>query len=112
LLNVLTEPADTKNASLFWAVYGHGILHNVALSRETHGLSHIKPVVEVWPNRQVWMNPNLFPNRVLENIGHDFQPFEAGVPLPQVQQVFEGTHGTPAYTSYRSTGMPPTVGKS
>lgn len=112
LLSVLPELADAKNANLFWAIYRHGILHNVALSRETHGLSHTKPVVEVWPNGKVWMNPTLFATRVLDTIRKDFSRFEVGVPLPQPQQVFEGTPGTPSYTSYMGTGMPPGVGRS
>ena len=111
LLGVLPELQDAKNANMFWAIYRHGILHNVALSRETHGLSHIKPIVEVWPNGKVWMNPNLFATRVLDTIRKDFTRFEAGVPLPQPQQVFEGAPGTPSYTSYWGTAMPPRVGK-
>lgn len=111
LLGVLPELQDAKNANMFWAIYRHGILHNVALSRETHGLSHIKPIVEVWPNGKVWMNPNLFATRVLDTIRKDFTRFEAGVPLPQPQRVFEGAPGTPSYTSYWGTAMPPRVGK-
>jgi hypothetical protein len=75
LLGVLPELKDTKNANLFWSIYRHGVLHNVALSRETHGLSSIKPIVEVWPNGKVWMNPNLFAKRVLDTIRNDFARF-------------------------------------
>jgi hypothetical protein len=107
LLGVLPELQDLKNANLFWAIYRHGILHNVALSRETHGLSHTKPIVEVWPNGKVWMNPNLFGKRVLDTIRNGFTRFEMGVPLPRPQQEFEGAPGTPSYTSYWGTGKPP-----
>jgi len=111
LLRVLPELQDETNANLFWAIFRHGILHNVALSRETHGLSHTKPIVEIWPNAKVWMNPNLFATRVLETIRSDFSSFEGGVPLPQPQQVFEGMPGTPSYVSYWGTAMPPKSGK-
>jgi hypothetical protein len=111
LLNVLPELTDEKGANMFWAIYRHGILHNVALSRETHGLSHAKPVVEVWPNGRVWMNPNLFAERVLAAIRADFTRFEIGVPLPQAQRVVEGIEGTPTYVSYLGTSMPPSGGK-
>lgn len=111
LLGVLPELQDKKSANHFWAIYRHGILHNVALSRETHGLSSIKPIIEIWPNGKVWMNPKRFAERVLDTIRNDFTRFERGVPLPQPKQVFEGTPGTPSYTSYWGTGMPPRGGK-
>jgi len=112
LLKVLSELQTEKNANLFWAIYRHGILHNVALSRETHGLSLSKPIVEVWPNGKVWMNPKLFATRVVDTIRNDFSRFEAGVPLAQPQQVNEGIPGTPAFSSYWGTGMPPGSGKA
>lgn len=111
LLRVLPELQGATNANLFWAIFRHGILHNAALSRETHGLSPIKPIVEIGLNGKVWMNPNLFAHRVLATIRSDFAQFEMGIPLPQAQQVFEGTPGTPSYTAYWGTGMPPGVRK-
>lgn len=83
LLAAVPELTTEAHANLFWAIYRHGLLHNVALSRESHGLSHAKPIVEVWPNDKVWLNPNLFAERVLAAIRSDFAVFEQGIPLPK-----------------------------
>lgn len=112
LLKVFGELQTEKNASLFWAMYRHSILHNVALSRETHGLSLSKPIVEVCPSGKVWMNPKLFATRVVDTIRNDFYRFEAGIPLAQPQQVIEGIHGTAAFSAYWGAGMPPVAGNN
>jgi len=105
LLRVLPELQTRSNANLFWSIYRHGLLHNVALSKETHGLSHNKPTVEIWPNGQVWLNPDLFAERVLGVIRSDFGTFEKGVSLPTVSALpVQGIPG--AYTPYLGTGMP------
>ena len=108
LLAVVPELQSDSHANLFWAIYRHGILHQVALSRETHGLSATKPIVEVWPNGKVWMNPNLFAARVLEVIRNNFAVFEAAdVPLPAPQRVVEAVPGTNEFVTFFGTGAPP-----
>jgi hypothetical protein len=106
LLTVLPELQSEADAKLFWSIYRHGLLHNVALSRKTHGLSHDKPIVEVSSDGKVWLNPDLFAERVLDIIRADFNTFVQGVPLPQVyppqpQSVF----GSVSW--YQGTAMPP-----
>lgn len=107
LLRVFPELTTVKNANLFWSIYRHGLLHNVALSRGTHWLSHDKPIVEVQKDGKVWLNPKLFAKRVLKLIRDDFTTFESGIPLPQVFPVTELASGGVAYLSYVGTGMPP-----
>jgi hypothetical protein len=111
ILSVLPELEHEARANSFWAIYRHGILHHVALSRESHGLSLVKPIVEVWPNGKVWMNPILFAQRVLDAIRNNFALFEAGVPLPQAQQIVEQLPGVPPGVTYWATGMPPGSGR-
>jgi hypothetical protein len=113
LLQILPELTTIRNANLFWSMYRHGILHNVAISRNTHWLSHDKPIVEVQSDKQVWLNPNLLAERVLNVIRSDFSMFENGIPLPQVFPIFEQQKlGMGSYNSYLGTGTPPgTSGK-
>jgi len=107
LLQVLPELKDRPSANLFWAIYRHGLLHNVALSKESHGLSHDKPIVEVGPNEKVWLNPNLFAERVLVTIRNDFTTFEQGVVLPQVSPLQPKGDVSVTNTVYYGTSMPP-----
>lgn len=84
LLTFLPELGDEKSAQLFWTTYRHGLLHNLTLSRETHGLTHDTRIVEVHSGGRVWLNPVLFAQRILSRIEADFETFEGGNPLPAV----------------------------
>ena len=85
LLIVLPELGTVESAQVFWTTYRHGLLHNVTMSRETHGLTHdSRIVVEVQSHARVWLNPVLFAERVLTKIDTDFDTFERGHPLPTV----------------------------
>jgi hypothetical protein len=86
LTRVFPELVDEATANRFWSMYRHGLLHRVTLSKQQHGLSHAKPVLEVWPNGDFWMNPDLFAQRVLSVIRANFAIFERGTALPVVEQ--------------------------
>ncbi len=108
LLKVLPELSTAGTAQAFWTTYRHGLLHTVAMSRETHGLTHDSRIVDVEPSGKVWLNPVLFSERVLSTIEADFSTFESGGALPSVNiygRVPEQA-GTPNY--YLGTGTPPT----
>ncbi len=107
LLTVFPELKTEQNANLFWSIYRHGLLHNVALSRESHGLSHDKPIVEMALDGRVWMHPNLFAERVLNTIRADFATFEKGVPLPTVSPIYGKAPEHNHYSAYQGTWMPP-----
>jgi hypothetical protein len=107
-LRVLPELQTAGTAQAFWTTYRHGLLHNVAMSKETHGLTHDSPIVQVEANGKVWLNPVSFSARVLETIEADFDVFESGGPLPTVNiygRVTDQGGGLPNY--YLGTGMPP-----
>lgn len=84
LLQVLPELQTEQAAKNFWSMYRDGLLHKVTLSRERHGLSYKKPVVEPWPNGDFWLNPRLFAERVVNTIRADFATFERGAALAVV----------------------------
>ena len=107
LLDVLPELQTVKHANLFWAIYRHGLLHNLSPLRGTHWLSHDKPIVEVQEDGRVWLNPNLFAKRVLDVVRNDFEVFEAGVPLPEVMPFSELAPGGLKILTYIGTGAPP-----
>lgn len=107
LLGILPELGNRANAELFWRNYRNNLLHKVALSEESHGLSQDKPILEVCANGKVWLNPHLFAERVLATIRNDFDTFEKGVALPQVFPLHEQPTTSSAYSIYLGTGMPP-----
>ena len=107
LLVALPELLSRENANMFWSIYRHGLLHNVALSKESHGLSQDKPVLEIEANGQVWLNPDLFAERVLSLIRNDFTTFERGVSLPTVAPIYGVVPPTENPSLYFGTGMPP-----
>jgi hypothetical protein len=111
-LKVFPELVSVEVAEKFWTTYRHGLLHNVTMSRESHGLTHESAAVQIEPNNKVWLNPVLFAARVLETIERDFETFERGPPLPTVNiygRVPEPIGGVPNY--YLGTGSPPSGSK-
>lgn len=106
LLCALPELQNCDNANIFWSTYRHGLLHNVALSKESHGLSHDKPILEIHPNGQVWLNPDLFAERILNLIRNDFTTFEGGVSLPVVAPIYGIVPPFENQAIYLGTGMP------
>jgi|SRR5471030_1474556 len=84
LLRLIPELESIENAKTFWIVYRHGLLHDITMSRETHGLTHDSKIVEMRTDSKVWLNPEIFSERVLTIIEKDFDIFESGSPLPTV----------------------------
>ena len=84
LLKVLPELRTIEAAKKFWWNYRDGLLHNVTMSRASHGLTHDTAIVTVEANGKVWLNPILFAQRVLDVIEADFEVFVGGQPLPRV----------------------------
>lgn len=107
LLKVLPELGTSKTAKKFWSNYRHGLLHNVTMSQESHGLTHDTEIVKTETNGKVWLNPILFAQRVLDTIEADFETFEGGQPLPKV--TVYGTRPQSDGTSilYMGTSTPP-----
>jgi hypothetical protein len=101
LLTVLPELQSESSANQFWSMYRHGLLHKVTLSKENHGLSHAKPVIEQWLNGFFWVNPELLAKRVLDTIRANFALFERGAALPAIATM--NTLGT----SFIGTVFPP-----
>ena len=111
LLKVLPELKTATAAKVFWRSYRHGLLHNVTLSRQSHGLTHDRAIVTVEANGRVWLNPVLFAEKVIATIESDFSTFEKGPLLPVVT-----AYATPPQTSgfstiYLGTGTPPGSGR-
>lgn len=111
LLRLFPELETVEAAERFWTTYRHGLLHNVTMSRETHGLTHDSAAVQIDPNGKVWLNPASFSERVLFTIENDFGTFERGQPLPSVYEYgrVPNLGGTPDY--YLGTGMPSRQGE-
>jgi hypothetical protein len=111
LLKLFPELQSDAVAQSFWTIYRHGLLHNVTMSRESHGLTLDSPrAVEVQADGKVWLNPVLFAERVVATIDRDFETFERGQPLSTVNVygIAPGPHGSPS--SYVGTGLPPSPG--
>lgn len=110
LLKVLPELSTSEAAKKFWQNYRHGLLHNVTMSQESHGLTHDTAIVTIEENGKVWLNPILFAQRVLVTIEADFETFEGGQPLPKV--AVYGTEPRPDGPSilYMGTSTPPWKG--
>jgi hypothetical protein len=104
LLDIFRELGTDAVAEQFWDSYRHGLLHNVVLNMETHGLSPYKPALEVAPGNVIWMNPGKFAKRVLEKIRSDFPTFEEPKPNP-LPQVF----AIPGQPTQFGTGTPPPI---
>jgi hypothetical protein len=86
LLKALPELGTTEAAILFWNSYRHGLLHNVTMNRESHGLTHDSEIVCIEKDK-VWLNPVLFAERIISTIENDFEIFEKGkLPLPTVAE--------------------------
>jgi hypothetical protein len=101
LLSLFPELGSVEVAEKFWHVYRHGILHDVTMSHESHGLRVDCPAVAVEANGKVWLNPALFSERVVSMIQSDFQTFSSGrLPLSVVTPYVVGSH------TYYGTGMP------
>ncbi len=107
LLEILPELQTPAIAQTFWTTYRHGLLHNVAMSRETHGLTHDSRIVEIESTGKVWLNPVLFASRVLEAIETDFHTFESGHDLPTVNIYGRVPEQPSAPNYYLGTGSPP-----
>ena len=110
LLKVLPELQTVGTAQAFWTTYRHGLLHNVAMSKETHGLTHDTGIVQVESNGKVWLNPVLFSERVLGTIEADFTVFESGGVLPTVNIYGRVPERAGAPNYYLGTGTPPGTG--
>lgn len=111
LLKTFPELGSPEAAHAFWTTYRHGLLHNVTMSRESHGLTHESAAVQIDANKKVWLNPVLFAEKVIATIEADFETFESGDSLPTVNiygRVPEQI-GVPSY--YLGTGMPPNGSK-
>jgi hypothetical protein len=100
LLHIFPELGRAAVAQQFWESYRHGLLHNVVLNMESHGLSYNKPILEIAPGNVIWMNPGKFMERVLTTIRGGFETFEEprASPLPQVFKI--------PGTTYHGTGTP------
>jgi hypothetical protein len=110
LLKVFPELASIGAAQTFWTTYRHGLLHNVTMSRESHGLTHESAAVQIDANHKVWLNPVLFAERVVALIEADFHTFESGEPLPTVNVYGRVPEHSGAPNYYLGTGMPPRQG--
>jgi hypothetical protein len=111
VLKVLPELGTVSAAQTFWTTYRHGLLHNVTMSSETHGLTHDSPIVDIQPSGKIWLNPVLFSQRVLSTIESDFATFEGGapaLPIVNIHEVAPGCPGAPNF--YLGTGAPPGQG--
>lgn len=109
LMKVIPELRTEKEARTFWTEYRHGLLHNVTMSSDSHGLTHdTNTVVDVQPGGKVWLNPVRFSERVLSTIENDFPTFEGGTSaLPAVNRYGRVPEypGAPDY--YLGTSTPP-----
>lgn len=105
LLSIFPELGTVEVAVSFWQSYRHGILHDITMNRDSHGLRTDCQIVEVEANGKVWLNPALFSERVVSLIQNDFQTFSSGrAPLPVVTPHVKGTRIT------YGTGMPTSSG--
>jgi hypothetical protein len=103
LLAWLPELESQRNAELFWAMYRHGLLHNLTAPKANFKLSHDALIVELSRDGTVWLNPQLFAERVLQSIGTNFSAYETGgTPLPIVAEHIEPSFGL----SYLGTSTP------
>jgi hypothetical protein len=108
LRKVLQTDAITHE---FWTTYRHGILHNVTMSPEAHGLTHqIDDVVQVHADGKIWLNPFRFSQRVLETIEKDFETFERGYPLPTANVYTRPSDSRGTFDPFTGTGAPPGQG--
>ena len=107
LLELLPELHSIASAREFWNTYRHGLLHNVTMSRESHGLTHDSPIVEIESNGKVWLNPVLFSERILCAIEADFSTFQRGSPLPSVNIYGRVPQQPGGSNYYLGTGSPP-----
>lgn len=107
LLKFLPELGTAQSAQLFWTTYRHGLLHNVTMSRETHGLTHDSRIVEVHSDGRVWLNPVLFARRILASIEADFHTFQRGDPLPAVSVYGRVPDSTSTSPYILGTAAPP-----
>jgi hypothetical protein len=112
LRKVLPDLDSDDAARTFWTTYRHGLLHNVTMSRETHGLTHDSlKAVEVHASGKVWLHPVLFSERVLSVIENDFATFEGGPkPLPVVYGYVQVPEHPGAPNYYQGTGTLPGQG--
>lgn len=111
LRRVFHELLSDVDARAFWTTYRHGLLHNVTMFRETHGLTHDCPhAIEIQSDGKVWLNPALFSRRVVETIEGDFATFEGG--SPPLPSVYYGRAplSDSGSSYYRGTGTPPGQG--
>ena len=103
------ELGNSNVAQTFWTTYRHGLLHNVTMSRETHGITHDSlKIVDVESSGKIWLNPVLFSERVLCTIENDFPTFEGGSPALPTVSIYPRVPehpGAPYY--YLGTGTPP-----
>ena len=109
LRKLLPDLRTEKEARTFWTEYRHGLLHNVTMYSDSHGLTHdTNTIVDVQPSGKVWLNPVRFSERVLGIIENDFPTFEGGKPALPAETRYERVPefpGAPDY--YVGTGTPP-----
>jgi hypothetical protein len=110
LRKVLEDLRTDAIAQTFWSTYRHGILHNVTMSPEAHGLTRQDHVVQVHSDGKIWLDPFLFSQRVLDTIEKNFETFESGFPLPTVNIYTHPSDSPGTFDPFIGTGARPGQG--
>lgn len=108
LVEVIPELRNTQAAGTFWFMFRHSLLHYAGFQQPNYGFVSSAELVSVSERGEVWMNPQLFGERVLETVRVDFATYERGkVPLPRVHHTDDGAAANPPYSPYWGTSVPP-----
>ncbi len=121
LTQLFPELKTSAIAKSFWQVYRNGLLHEIALSRQTHKgtvlptgwVSHDKPLITIEVDGSMWLNPVEFSQRVVATIEADFATFEGAspastrLPLVKPQAVATGSGATSSQRIILGTNTDP-----
>jgi hypothetical protein len=115
--DIFPEIINRYNATSFWGVFRHGLLHQVAFSSKDYkgikvphgGLSNNVNTIEIIDGN-IWVNPRMFAKRIIARIESDFPTFE-GIhsekhKLPTVGPILPSDG--PILTTYQGTAAPDT----
>lgn len=112
LMEVIPELRNTQAARKFWLMFRHSLLHYAGFQQPNYGFASSTELVSISESGEVWMNPQLFGERVLKTIRADFSTYERGkVPLPRVHPIDNGAATNSPYSSYWGTSAPPRRGQ-
>lgn len=111
LVEVIPELRSTQAAGTFWSMFRHSLLHYAGFQRPNYGFASSAELVSVSASGEVWMNPQLFGERVLKTVRADFPAYERGkVSLPRVRPMDDGAATNSSYPQYWGTSAPPRRG--